>query len=399
MNIVLVVPSLAIGGAEVFVVRLANALVRRGHQVFLLHLSPPYADVRLEERIAGRVTVVAFNHQLTFLQKLSWWLLYRVTNWSSVMYTKVQNHRKKLNADRLSEFLESFCLDNDIQVVNSHLQEADWSVAHYFWKKPRSQTFVISMHGCYNRSNYPARSVLESLNEDTRRVMETAERIVLLTAKNTIPLQGLTLKNDPVYIPLGFEKPNDDRDMPDLPTSSPVTFGLVSRAAARKGWEEAIEAVIRLHNSGVDCRLVLVGDGERLPPLQAAYGHLSYLRFVGATDRVLDWVRQFDVGLFPSYIESESYPNTVIEYLACGKPVIGTDIGEVKNMMSAPDGRLAGRLLRYQPEGISVEELTDFMRQYVKDSNLLTEHGSVANEAFQKFDMEHCLDAYEKAYR
>lgn len=400
MNVLLVIPFLLVGGAEVFVVRLANSLAQRGHRVFLLHFDANHGSGLLTERISDRVTLVPLNYKLSSAQKIWWKLLYLATQWNAAWYRKVVFRRKKLRANALAGFLEEFCEQENIEVINSHLQAADWSVAHYFWKKKiRRQKFVISMHGCYNRTEYPANSALKGLNTDTRKLMETADRIVLLTPKNATPLQGYTLKNDPVYIPLGFEKPDDERDMLDTLTPFPLIFGLVSRAAARKGWEEAIEATTQLHKSGVDCRLVLVGDGERLFPLQSAYGHLPYIHFVGATAHVLDWVPQFDVGLFPSYIESESYPNTVIEYLACGKPVIGTNIGEVKNMMSTADGRLAGKLLRYLPEGISVEELTDCMRHYVENPNLLTEHGSLANEAFQKFDMEHCLNAYEKVYR
>ena len=39
MNILLVIPSLALGGAEVFVVRLANNLAERGHTVFLVDIN------------------------------------------------------------------------------------------------------------------------------------------------------------------------------------------------------------------------------------------------------------------------------------------------------------------------------------------------------------------------
>ncbi len=110
-------------------------------------------------------------------------------------------------------------------------------------------------------------------------------------------------------------------------------------------------------------------------------------------------MQQCDVGLFPSYIESESYPNTVIEYLACGKPVIGTDIGEVKNMMSAPDGTLAGQLLAYHPAGISITELATCMRRYVENPALLQQQGALARLAFEKFDLDRCVDAYETAYQ
>ncbi|WP_373511815.1 glycosyltransferase family 4 protein [Persicitalea sp.] len=400
MNILLAIPSLAIGGAEVFVVRLANALSQRGHKVFLLRLRSIRPSSSIEERVFKQVKVVALKDQLSPLQSVWWKLLYVTTQWNPGLHRRVIFLRKKVSAKVLVNFLEKFCLEENIDVINSHLQAADWAVAQYFLKKPRSQRFVISMHGCYNQAKYLVGTAGTAQISSTDRVMEAANRIVLLTPKNKRPLQTFVLKSTPVYIPLGFEKPSASKSVSLCYSSSfPITFGLVSRAVARKGWEEAILAAGLLHDEDIDCRLILVGDGECLPSLINMYDHLSYIEFVGATARVLDWVQKFDVGLFPSYIESESYPNTVIEYLACGKPVIGTDIGEVKNMMSDPDGRLAGKLLHYSPAGTSVEELANCMRQYAENSDLLAAHGSVADAAFEKFDMNRCLDAYEAVYR
>jgi glycosyltransferase involved in cell wall biosynthesis len=397
MNIALVIPSLLVGGAEVFIVRLANRLAQRNHRVFLVHLNPTQRSELLEERISPQVTIVPFHYKLSLAQTAWWKLLYMTTLWNATLYREVLFRRNKFKANRLADFLDGFCQQNQIDVINSHLMITDWSVAHYFWRKPRSQKFVISMHGCYNRIEVKTRPFLIRLDQDSPRVLSTADRVVLLTPKNAIPLQGVPLKNDPVYIPLGFEKVADQPD--ERASKVPLTFTLVSRAIARKGWEEAIAATRQLIGEGIACRLILVGGGEYQEELQEQFGHLAYLHFVGATAQVLPWVQQCDVGLFPSYIESESYPNTVIEYLACGKPVIGTDIGEVKNMMRAPDGTLAGQLLAYHPAGISVAELATCMRRYVENPALLQQQGELARLAFEKFDLDRCVDAYETAYQ
>lgn len=399
MNIALVIPSLLVGGAEVFIVRLANRLAQRNHRVFLLHLNPDLRSPLLEARISDQVTVVPFHYKLSLLQTIRWKALYMTTQWNVSLYEEVLFRRNKFKAQCFARFLENFCVKNQIDVVNSHLLITDWSVAHYFWKKPRPQKFVISMHGCYNSVELNTRPFLMRVNQDLSKVLGTADRTVLLTPKNAVPLQGVRLKNEPVYIPLGFEKPKDlpTQDEPTL--HRPLTLALVSRAIARKGWEEAIAAVIQLTAEGIECKLILVGGGVYQQQLQAEYGHLPYLQFVGATAQVLTWVKACDIGLFPSYIESESYPNTVIEYLAYGKPVVGTDIGEVRNMISTSQGQLAGRLLNYDPNGISITQLADYLREYAHNHTLLAEHGELAQLAFEKFDLDHCVDAYEAAYQ
>jgi glycosyltransferase involved in cell wall biosynthesis len=399
MNIVLVIPSLIVGGAEVFVIRLANQLAHRNHKVFLLLYDPTRRSALLEERIDKRVKIITFDHILSIGQTIWWKTLYMATQWNAFLHSKVLYRRSKVKARAFSGFLERLCVQEKIQVINTHLQAADWAVAHYFWKKQRPQNFVISMHGCYNRSSPLAASVIRHLDNDRRKVMEAADRIVLLTPKNALSVKAFSLKNDPVYIPLGFERITPLAPKNDTSADAPLTFGLVSRAVARKGWEQAIEATARLHNEGIHCQLILVGGGAYQEKLQNEYDHLPFVHFAGATAQVLDWVHRFDVGLFPSYIESESFPNTIIEYLACSKPVIGTDIGEVKNMLSTPQGRLAGKLLDFDPQGISVTQLAKHMRDYSKNRPLLTEHGKAAKLAFEKFDMELCALAYETAYQ
>lgn len=399
MNIALVIPSLLVGGAEVFIVRLANRLAQRNHRVFLIHLNPDLRSTLLEERISDQVTVVPFRYKLSRPQTIRWKILYMTTEWNASLYAEVLFRRNKFKAQCFANFLGDFCLKNQIDVINSHLLITDWSVAHYFWKKPRTQKFVVSMHGCYNSAELGTRPFLIRVDKDRANVLGTADRIVLLTPKNAIPLRGIKLKNEPVYIPLGFEKQANLPRKDELIQHGPLTFALVSRAIARKGWEEAIRAATQLTAEGIECKLILVGGGVYQQQLQDTYGHLPFVQFAGATAQVLSWVQQCDVGLFPSYIESESYPNTVIEYLACGKPVIGTDIGEVRNMMSAPDGQLAGKLLDFDPKGISVTQLTACLREYDKNRPLLAEHGKLAELAFEKFDMELCAAAYENAYQ
>ncbi|HEV7346835.1 glycosyltransferase family 4 protein [Telluribacter sp.] len=399
MNILLVINSLDIGGAEVFIVRLANNLAKRGNGVYLLDINPAKRSPLILERISEEVQLVYFDKTLSFPQKVLWKCIYTVSRLSDAWLHRASYKQKKQEAGKLSTLIQGLVQQHGIQVINSHLATADWMVAHYFVKQKRNQKFVISMHGCYNQSDVDTHPVKKRQYADRKWVLNLADRIVLLTPRNAAPLQKLQLKNDPVFIPLGFDRPDTLEPNPEnLPDDGTVTFGLVSRAVARKGWEEAILATQQLHSQGVRCRLILVGGGAYQLQLQQQYGHLPYIVFIGATAQVLKWVQQFDVGLFPSYIESESFPNTVIEYLACGKPIIGTDIGEIKNMMSTPDGQLAGQLLHYRPEGTSVKELLEKMSKYIFDPQLLCQHKERAHEAFLKFDMIHCVSSYENVY-
>jgi glycosyltransferase involved in cell wall biosynthesis len=92
-----------------------------------------------------------------------------------------------------------------------------------------------------------------------------------------------------------------------------------------------------------DLRLVLVGDG----PLRQALGRLS--QDLGISDRVVFagkrdhaevalWMNAADVFCLPSL--REGHPNVVMEALACGTPVVASDVGAVSEILSSETGLL-----------------------------------------------------------
>lgn len=395
MNIVILVPALTIGGGEVFAVRLANALSSR-HQVTLVDLKPEERDTLILERILPAVTLVSGDMPLNPIELFLWKLFIKTTLLIPFLHVRLTYFMNLYKARKFASFLRRYIDNNNIDVVNSHMAYADWHAFQYFKQKNSRGKFIISMHGCYNRTDTHLSYQVKHRYEDNKQAFNLADYVVVLTPKNLKPLQGVKLQKDPVFIPLGIDNPVIKEVR--FRSEQYVTFGLVSRSIARKGWKEAIECVVDLNSEGFPCRIVLVGDGECKEQLMARYQNESCVIFAGSSSNVYDWIRIFDVGLFTSYIESESFPNAVAEYLSCGKPVIATDIGEVRNMMSTEDGKLAGSLLDYFENQISVGQLKQFMKAYLQSPALLKTHQQLAENAGNKFDMTNCMEAYESLY-
>jgi glycosyltransferase involved in cell wall biosynthesis len=53
---------------------------------------------------------------------------------------------------------------------------------------------------------------------------------------------------------------------------------------------------------------------------------------------VARWISAADVLTLPSW--SEGYPNVVVEALACGRPVVATDVGGTSEIVNASNGLL-----------------------------------------------------------
>ena len=102
----------------------------------------------------------------------------------------------------------------------------------------------------------------------------------------------------------------------------------LGRLAPKKGLEYLVRAAAELDDP---CELVVVGDGEQRDGLEALAERLDVsVTFEGFVDpdAVGDYYRSADVFVLPS-IEGEGIPNAMLEAMAWGLPVVGTDSGGV----------------------------------------------------------------------
>jgi len=110
--------------------------------------------------------------------------------------------------------------------------------------------------------------------------------------------------------------------------------GTVARLTREKGIDYAVESLRRL--PGVF--LVVVGDGperESLETMAASLGVDGRTIFLGEREDVEEILPAFDVCLVPS--RTESHGMTAAEALACGVPVVASDVGGLRSLVV--DGR------------------------------------------------------------
>lgn len=117
----------------------------------------------------------------------------------------------------------------------------------------------------------------------------------------------------------------------------------VGRLVETKGLRELIDASRELAASNARFRLVLVGDGGMKAELQAliqSAGLADKVRLPGGLppEQVAEWICAADVLTLPSW--SEGYPNVVVEAVACGRPVVATDVGGTREIVHAGNGIL-----------------------------------------------------------
>jgi L-malate glycosyltransferase len=142
----------------------------------------------------------------------------------------------------------------------------------------------------------------------------------------------------------------------------------------------------------VPARLVLIGDGPERGRAQHAAeeeGVQSRVLFLGKQESVAEILACADLFLLPS--ESESFGLVALEAMACGVPVIASDVGGLPEVV--PDGE-AGSL---RPVG-AVEEMAEAGIELLEDPERWRRASRAARVAAQRFDAQDVVPRYEAYY-
>jgi sugar transferase (PEP-CTERM/EpsH1 system associated) len=191
--------------------------------------------------------------------------------------------------------------------------------------------------------------------------------------------------------------PADEESAARLGEKEPFVIGHVGRFAPIKNQLLLVKAFCsvlqRFPHLREHLRLYMIGDG----PLRAECerlladcdaGNLAWLP--GFLSDMPEVYRDFDLFVLPSIREGIS--NTVLEAMACGLPVIATNVGGTPEIVE--HGR-TGTLV----ESENCEAMADAILDYVNNKDLLYTHGQNARlHVESKFSLKKMVDLYDQLY-
>jgi glycosyltransferase involved in cell wall biosynthesis len=152
----------------------------------------------------------------------------------------------------------------------------------------------------------------------------------------------------------------------------------------RKGHHIAIEAMTGLR----DDLLVIIGSGPELARLQKMAENLKVMdrvRFVEQVpnERLKDWYSAADALVLCS--SREGWANVLLESMACGTPVVATDIPGTREVVSCPE---AGMLMRNRNAISLVDAINAFFLTPTKRKNTRIYAGRYSWESTTKGQLE-----------
>jgi glycosyltransferase involved in cell wall biosynthesis len=154
-----------------------------------------------------------------------------------------------------------------------------------------------------------------------------------------------------------------------------VVFGYVGRFAPVKNLPALVRAFGAMATRRADVRLLLVGDGEARPALEAltaSLGIAERVRFAGWRRDIDAVYGSIDVGVLSSL--NEGTPVALIEAMAAARPVIATAVGGVEDLV------VHGRSGLVVPSG-DEDALADAMDRLAADAGARLTLGAAARES------------------
>lgn len=176
-----------------------------------------------------------------------------------------------------------------------------------------------------------------------------------------------------------------------------VVIGTVGRLEVVKDQITLAKAFVELLRRHPElkqqCRLVIVGEGSLRPAIEAVLTQGNVRDFAwlpGARDDIPAVLRALDIFVLPS--RAEGISNTILEAMACGRPVVATDVGGNRELI------LDGETGAVVPHS-DYESLADAMLRYVRDADLRKIHGHAARTRIEaEFSIERMVNRYAAVY-
>jgi glycosyltransferase involved in cell wall biosynthesis len=141
---------------------------------------------------------------------------------------------------------------------------------------------------------------------------------------------------------------------------------------------------------------IAVGDGETLPEIRARVSELcrTKILFTGWQPEVESIMQACDIGVLATNadLHGEGIPNSVLEFMAVGRPVIATDAGGTRELLD--DGR-TGWLVANGNDASMAEKILALLDDPAKAHEM----GECARERVRsEFSIEAMAREYRKLY-
>lgn len=294
-----------VGGVGVHIHSLSKKLVEEGHDVYVI--TYPHKDLK---DIDGIHVVGTKGINVPGIRGLSF----------------------KRNAKKQ---LDELCKNEDIDIIHGHYLYPAGAVATEVGKKNNIKTYVTA-HGSDMFELYKNQSFMRN---PIKKVLKDADKVFAVSNALRDEILATDVKGiaDKTSIYLNSVDVNKFKEPTAKQKKDKPTVMFVGNLIKRKNVSLILDSK---KECKTDFNLVIVGDGPLLNDLKKKVENenIDGVTFTGAKSDVENIIPTADLLILPSF--SESFGLVLIEALACGVPVIGSDVGGIKEIITPDVGLL-----------------------------------------------------------
>ncbi|HGF8315779.1 glycosyltransferase family 4 protein [Enterococcus sp. DIV1283b] len=197
----------------------------------------------------------------------------------------------------------------------------------------KSTKLIVNVHGS---DVTPEKKLEEKTNFLTKYLVRKADLTVVPSSYFEEVVIEKYGENSPIWISpsagIDFSLFNHQNKQVE---NEVFTIGYVSRIDKEKGWDTLLHAFKNLIQHNKNIRLIMVGDGAQNDEALALIKELGLETYVEKHNcltqkELVNIYSSLDVFIFPSTRAGESLGLVGLEAMACGTPVIGSNLGGIK---------------------------------------------------------------------
>ena len=294
----------------------------------------------------------------------------------------------------------------DFDIVHAHLPPplSAYYASKISWKKKRP--FILTYH-CDMEIPIPVlgKFIVRFYEKTLGKATIARTRKIVVTTKSYSATSRMLWNKEEIVIPscvdVNLFKPAEEsentepsiRKILNIEDNKKIIL-FVGRLVRHKGIEHLIEAMRFLDDNVV---LIIAGKGEHkkiLVNLARLHNLEQRIRFISIPNLkfLIKLYQSTDIFVLPSVTRLEAFGLVTLEAMACGKPVIVSNVPGVRDVITA---EYNGLLF----ETMNARDLADKINQLVKDDDLSIELGKNGRKTvLEKYNWNIIIEEYVKLY-
>lgn len=173
-----------------------------------------------------------------------------------------------------------------------------------------------------------------------------------------------------------------------------ILLGIVGRISEQKDPITAIRAFKKLTEKYNNIKIMYVGNGnleEKIIKFSMENNVNDKVIITGWVNNVQEYIPAFDIAILPS--KWEGFGLAIIEYIACNKPIIATNVGGIQDIINNED--VKGILIKSENENELYEAIDEQL-----SNNIITKKDIINNYKYcsKKFNIMNVVKEHEKIF-